>query len=70
MERVLWPMEPVEPRIASLFTSFIFAERCGLVRPNLLVGGYPAEAFLHKTLISEGFQVDLSSVGFGIFLRS
>ena len=27
MERVLWPMEPVLPRIASLFTNSIFADR-------------------------------------------
>lgn len=26
MERVLWPMEPVEPRMASFFTSSIFAD--------------------------------------------
>ncbi len=26
MERVLWPMEPVEPRIASFFTDAIFAD--------------------------------------------
>jgi len=26
MERVLWPIEPVEPRIANFFTSFIFAD--------------------------------------------
>ena len=26
MERVLWPMEPVEPRIASFFTFSIFAD--------------------------------------------
>ena len=31
MERVLWPMEPVEPRIANFFTLFIFAECSGLV---------------------------------------
>jgi hypothetical protein len=26
MDSVLWPMEPVEPRIANFFTSFIFSE--------------------------------------------
>ena len=26
MERVLWPMEPVEPRIANFFTEAIFAD--------------------------------------------
>jgi len=26
MERVLWPIEPVEPRIPNFFTSFIFSE--------------------------------------------
>ncbi len=26
MERVLWPMEPVEPRIANFFTDVIFAD--------------------------------------------
>src|SRR6266851_9572462 len=26
MERVLWPMEPVEPRMANFFTFFIFAD--------------------------------------------
>ena len=29
MERVLLPMEPVEPRMASFFTRFIFAEMAG-----------------------------------------
>ena len=26
MERVLWPMEPVEPRMANFFTEAIFAD--------------------------------------------
>jgi len=26
MERVLWPMEPVEPRIANFFTDAIFSD--------------------------------------------
>jgi hypothetical protein len=26
MERVLWPMEPVEPRMAKFFTDAIFAD--------------------------------------------
>jgi hypothetical protein len=26
MDRVLWPMEPVEPRIANFFTDSIFAD--------------------------------------------
>ena len=43
MERVLLPMEPVEPRIASFFTSAIFAEVLVLRR-----GPYPSPAFLHK----------------------
>lgn len=30
MDSVLWPMEPVEPRIANFFTSFIFSEWGGI----------------------------------------
>jgi len=45
MERVLLPMEPVEPRIASFFTRPIFSEWTGLV---LRVVGIGADASLRR----------------------
>ncbi len=41
MERVLWPMEPVEPRIASFFTRLIFSEWSGLVLRYVVGEGIP-----------------------------
>jgi hypothetical protein len=38
MERVLWPMEPVEPRMANFFTFFIFADERLLAGKTALVG--------------------------------
>lgn len=35
MERVLLPMEPVEPRIANFFTGFIFADERLLARKRV-----------------------------------
>ena len=41
MERVLLPMEPVEPRIANFFTSFIFSEWSGGVLLDVSPGVPP-----------------------------
>ncbi len=65
MERVLWPMEPVEPRIASFFTRLIFSEWSGLVLRVWLVRVSPLGAFSCKVFIPDGLSVDLffSEVG-------
>ena len=46
MERVLFPIEPVEPRMANFFTGSIFADTFGFLRPFAVVhekspGFYP-----------------------------
>jgi hypothetical protein len=54
MERVLWPMEPVEPRIASFFTRLIFSECRGLVLGYRLARDPPGVHFRAKS----SFQMD------------
>jgi hypothetical protein len=50
MERVLLPMEPVEPRMANFFTVSIFADTFEFLRPFAVVdekspGFYPGACF-------------------------
>ncbi len=52
MESVLLPMEPVEPRIANFFTSFIFSDEGDYARDTPLVEGY----FGRKLLICNNLQ--------------
>ena len=61
MERVLWPMEPVEPRIANFFTKLIFSEcESGLVLRHSWFEGTPRlGAFMCKVFIPDGLHFGL-----------
>jgi len=56
MERVLWPIEPVEPRIANFFTSFIFSEWNAPVLILRFEGGTPRGMgyFARKSIVCMG----------------
>ena len=58
MERVLWPIEPVEPRIANFFTSFIFSEWNAPVLILRFEGHPPGGMgyFARKSIVCMGMQ--------------